>query len=134
MSVRRKKEVTEAAFSRREREIMDILYTLGSASGQEVQARLSGEPSYSTVRTLLRVLETKGHVTHTAEDLRYVYRPAAPRDSARRSALNRLVHTFFEGSAKQAVAAFLDPGAYELSRTDLEELSEMIRKAKEEAR
>lgn len=133
MTNRRQNEPSEAMLSRRERQIMDVLYTLERATGQEVQKRLPGAPSYSTVRTILRVLERKGFVTHTEQDLRYIYQPALARENARRSALNRVVHTFFEGSAKQAIAAFLDPDAYRLTKSDLDELSAMIRKARKEA-
>jgi BlaI family transcriptional regulator, penicillinase repressor len=128
----RKVQSVESGLSRRERQIMDVLYALGTAAGQDIQARLPGAPSYSTVRTILRVLERKGFVTHTEQNLRYVYKPTVARDTARRSALEHMVRTFFEGSAKQAVAAFLDPRTTRLSKSDLEELSGMIRKAKKE--
>src|SRR5918999_5788416 len=96
-----------AALSRRERQIMDILYRRGRATAGEVMEELSGEPSYSTVRTQLRVLETKGHVRHEEEGLRYIYTPAVARTAARKSALRHLVDTFFEGSTEKAVAALL---------------------------
>ena len=112
---------------------MDVLFTLKSASGQEIQERLEGAPSYSTVRTILRVLERKGFVAHTEQDLRYIYKPTVAIETAQRSALERIVHTFFDGSAKQAIAAFIDPATYKLTRSDLDELSDMIRKAKKEA-
>ena len=124
----------EPALSRRERQIMDILFSLEQASGLEIQDRLPDSPSYSTVRTILRVLERKGFVTHTEKDLKYVYKPSVPRDKARKSAVARLVNTFFQGSATQAVAAFLDPKTYRMSRSELEEISAMIEKAKKEAR
>src|SRR5262249_19603168 len=107
--------------SRRERQIMDILFTCGRASGQEIQQRLPDPVSYSGVRTILRVLERKGHVRHVEEGLRYVYVPVVSRETAKRSAMERLVATFFEGSAKAAAAAFLDPSA-KLSKEDLREL------------
>src|SRR5512140_1833010 len=110
MASRRKTSPSETVLSRRERQIMDILFALKSASGQEIQQRVEGAPSYSTVRTILRVLERKGFVTHTEQDLRYIYKPTATLETAQRSAIQRIVHTFFEGSAKQAIAAFLDPG------------------------
>jgi predicted transcriptional regulator len=134
MASRRKPHPPETVLSRRERQIMDILFTLKSASGQQVQERLDGAPSYSTVRTILRVLERKGFVAHTEKDLRYIYRPTVALETAQRSALERIVHTFFDGSAKQAIAAFLDPSTYKLTRSDLDELSEMIRRAKKETR
>lgn len=96
----------EPSLSRRERQMMDILFSLKQASVQEIQDRLPDKPSYSAVRTILRVLERKGFVTHTEKDLRYVYAPAVTQETARGAALERLVNTFFEGSAKQAVAAF----------------------------
>lgn len=126
-----KPPASEPDLSRRERQIMDILYSLGRATGPEVQERLGGAPSYSTVRTILRILERKGHVRHIEEGLRYVYLPAVGRDTAKKSAIQRLVATFFDGSAKAAAAAFLDPSASKLSETDLKELEAMIRKYRE---
>ncbi|MGH9721288.1 MAG: BlaI/MecI/CopY family transcriptional regulator [Bryobacteraceae bacterium] len=118
--------------SRRERQIMDVLYQLGRASASEIQQRIAGAPSNSTLRTLLRVLERKGQVRHIEENLRYVYLPTVPRDTARRSALQRLLRTFFDGSAKQAAAAFLDPAAFKLSKDDLDELARMVNRARKE--
>jgi predicted transcriptional regulator len=120
-------EPSEPDLSRRERQIMDILYTLGRATGPEVQERLDGSPSYSTVRTILRILERKGHVRHVEEGLRFIYIPAVARDTAKKSAIHRLVSTFFDGSAKAAAAALLDPSAAKLSDSDLRELELMIR-------
>src|SRR5213595_2662615 len=96
-----------AALTRRERQIMDILYRRGRATAGQVMEDLSGKPSYSTVRTQLRVLEEKGHVRHEEHGLRYVYTPTVPLDIARRSALRHLVETFFEGSAENLVATLL---------------------------
>jgi len=110
---------------------MDILYKLGQATGQEVQEHLPDTPSYSTVRTILRILETKGHVRHVEEGVRYVYQPAVERETARKSAIHRLVSTFFDGSAKAAAVALLDPAGSRLSDTDLRELETMIRKYRE---
>ena len=110
---------------------MDILYTLGRATGQEVQERLSESPSYSTVRTILRILERKGHVRHVEEGLKYVYLPAVEVETAKKSAIHRLVSTFFDGSAKAAAAALLDPSSSKLSEADLKELESMIRKYRE---
>ncbi|HEX7361714.1 MAG TPA: BlaI/MecI/CopY family transcriptional regulator [Bryobacteraceae bacterium] len=118
--------------SRRERQIMDILFAKGRASGPEILESLPDQPSYSTVRTILRVLERKGHVRHVEENLRYVYLPVASAKAARRSALERVVKTFFDGSAKSAVAAFLDPAVFQLSEQDLDELAQMIEKARKE--
>jgi predicted transcriptional regulator len=126
-----KPKPSEPDLSRRERQIMDILYTLGRATGQEVQERLTDSPNYSTVRTILRILERKGHIKHIEEGVRYVYQPAVERETARKSAIQRLVATFFDGSAKAAAAAFLDPSASQLSDTDLKELETMIRQCRE---
>jgi BlaI family penicillinase repressor len=118
--------------SRRERQIMDILFTLGRATGPEIQERLPDQPSYSGVRTILRVLERKGHVRHIEEGMRYVYLPVIAREKAKNSAIARLVATFFDGSAKAAAAAFLDPATTNLSQEDLKELETLIRKARKE--
>src|ERR1700679_1107804 len=123
---------SESGLSRRERQMMDILFSLGRASGQEIRDRLPDEPSYSAVRTILRVLERKGHIRHVEEGRRYVYMPAVERETAKKSAIQRLVSTFFDGSAKAAAAAFLDPAAAQLSDEDLKDLEGMIRKARKE--
>ena len=109
---------------------MDILFAAERATGPEIQQRLPDSPSYSTVRTLLRVLERKGYVRHAEEGLRYVYMPVLAREAARRSALQRVLQTFFDGSARQAVAALLDPKVSRLSASELDELKELIEKAK----
>ncbi|MBV9778330.1 MAG: BlaI/MecI/CopY family transcriptional regulator [Acidobacteriaceae bacterium] len=124
----------EQQLSRRERQIMDILFARGRASGTEILENLSDQPSYSSVRTILRVLERKGFVRHGEEGLRYVYVPTVGREKARRSALERVVNTFFDGSAKKAAAAFLDPGAFSLTKAELNELALMIEKARKEAK
>ena len=134
----RKTSNSEPALSRRERQIMDILYARGKATANEVQEALGAlekdsAPANSTVRTILRVLERKGLVRHMEEGLRYLFLPTVPRSAARRSALQRVLHTFFDGSAKEAVAAFLDPGAFSLSQRELDELSRMVEKAKLDA-
>jgi predicted transcriptional regulator len=126
--------VSETGLSRRERQIMDILFTLGRASGTEIQERLPDRPNYSGVRTILRILERKGHVRHVEEGLRYVYLPVVAREAATRSAMDRLVATFFNGSVKAAAAAFLDPSVNGLSDADLRELERMIRAARKEQR
>jgi BlaI family penicillinase repressor len=122
----------DSGLSRRERQIMDILFALGRATGPEIQERLPDQPSYSAVRTILRVLERKGHIRHIEEGLRYVYLPAVERETAKQSAIQRLISTFFDGSAKAAAAAFIDPAASQLSAEDLKELEAMIRKARKE--
>jgi BlaI family penicillinase repressor len=116
--------------SRRERQIMDILFTMGRASGPEIQQRLPDQPSYSGVRTILRVLERKGHIRHIEEGMRYVYLPVMTREKATKSAIERLVSTFFDGSVKAAAAAFLDPSTAKLSKDDLKELERLIRQAR----
>jgi predicted transcriptional regulator len=126
------KSSTHTTLTRRERQIMDVLYRRGRATAAEVMADLPGEPNYSTVRTQLRVLEDKGHVRHDEEGLRYVYAPAVPRHAARKSALKHLVETFFDGSAEQVVAAVLGGEASRLSDEDLERISELIDKARKD--
>jgi BlaI family transcriptional regulator, penicillinase repressor len=121
-----------AALSRRERQIMDILYRRGRATAGEVMDELAGNSSYSTVRTQLRVLETKGHVRHEAEGLRYIYIPALPRHAARRSAVRHLVETFFEGSSAKAVAALLGGDAARLTDDELQRIAALIEKARKE--
>jgi predicted transcriptional regulator len=114
--------------SRRERQIMDVLYARGSATAAEVRESLPDPPSYSAVRALLRILEEKGHARHHQEGPRYVYLPQVSRERARKSALRRLVSTFFEGSAGQAAAALI--GTERLSKAELARLSSLIEKAK----
>ncbi len=120
--------------SRRERQIMDLLYRHGRLPAAEVREQLPEQPSYSTVRALLRVLEEKGHVTHVEEDQRYIYMPTVPAESAKKSAVRHLLDTFFGGSAEQAMAALLDEKAGELSNDELERLEAMIEKARAEGR
>jgi predicted transcriptional regulator len=118
--------------SRRERQIMDILYQRGRASASEIHAALPDAPSYSAVRAKLRVLEEKGHVRHEEESLRYVYLPTVAREAARRSAMRHMLSTFFEGSVEQAVASLLDVSAANLSEQDLERISSLIEGARKE--
>src|SRR5437588_5399534 len=101
--------------SRREREIMDVIYRAGRASAAEVLDQLTDPPSYSAVRALLRVLEDKGHLRHEEDGPRYVFLPTVPRERARQSALRQILHTFFDGSTEQAVAAVLDLSSTKLS-------------------
>jgi predicted transcriptional regulator len=119
--------------SRREREIMDILYRRGRATVGEVMAELSGDPAYSTVRAQLRVLEEKGHVRHEERRLRYLYLPTVPRHSARKSALKHLVDTFFDGSGAKVVAALLGGEAARLTDDELERIAELVRTARSES-
>ena len=125
-------EPTHHMLTRRERQIMDILYRRGRATAGEVMEELSGDPNYSTVRTQLRVLEEKGHVTHEEDGPRYVYAPAVPRRAARKSALRHLVETFFDGSAEQVVAAVLGGEGARLSDEELDRIAELVSKAKKE--
>jgi BlaI family transcriptional regulator, penicillinase repressor len=116
--------------TRRERQIMDILYRLGRATAGDVMAHLPGDPSDSTVRTQLRVLESKGHVRHDEEGLRYVYVPAVPRRAARKSALRHVVDTFFDGSAEKVVGALLGGEAARITTEELARIAELVAKAK----
>ncbi len=118
--------------SRRERQIVDILYRRGRATAAEVMKDLPGDPTYSTVRTQLRVLEEKGHVRHDEDGLRYVYAPAVPRHAARKSALKHLMETFFDDSAEQVVAALLGGEASRLSEQDLARIADLIERARKE--
>ncbi len=123
-----------ATLSRRERQIMDIIYQRGKATAAEVMEGLPDPPSYSAVRALLRVLEEKGHVRHKQDGPRYVFYPTVSRDRARESALKQVVGTFFEDSAEQAVATLLDMSAQDMSESDLDRLAELIEQAKKEGR
>ena len=116
--------------SRRERQVMDILYREERASAADIQARLPDPPSYSAVRALLRVLEDKGCIRHVEEGLHYVYLPVVPRDDAKKSALRHLVRTFFGGSTEAAVATLVS--GEELSKKELDRLAELIDKARRE--
>ena len=111
---------------------MDRLYRLGRASAQEIREGLPGEPSDSTVRTQLRVLERKGHVRHEEHGLRFVYLPTVPRHAVRRHALRHLIDTFFDGSAENAVAALLGGEGARLSEAELDRIADLIAKAKKE--
>ena len=118
--------------SRRERQIMDILYRRGRATAGEVMEDLSGQPHSSTVRTQLRILEEKGHLTHEEDGLRFVYLPAVPRATARKSALRHLVETFFDGSAEQVAAAVLGGEASRLSDEDLRRIADLVADARKD--
>ncbi|HEX5410377.1 MAG TPA: BlaI/MecI/CopY family transcriptional regulator [Terriglobia bacterium] len=119
--------------SRRERQIMDVLYRRQRASAAEIRESLPDAPSYSAVRALLRILEEKGHIRHEEKDLRYVYFPTAPRGRVRRRALRHVVDTFFDGSAAQVVAALLDSSAARLSDEELDRISGLIEQARKSA-
>jgi len=117
---------THRDLSRRERQILDILFKAGRASAAEVRAALADPPSYSAVRALLRILEDKGHVRHEQDGPRYVYAPTLPRNNAQRSALRHILQTFFNGSAEQAISALLDDQSTTLSTAELDRLAHLI--------
>ena len=130
--MRRKKPLS--SLSRRERQIMEVLYRDRQATALEVLAGLPDPPGYSAVRALLRILENKGHVRHVAQGNRYVYLPTLPRERAGRPAMATVLETFFEGSTEKAVAALLDLSRDDLSDADLDRLSELIAQARLEGR
>jgi predicted transcriptional regulator len=121
---------THHDLSRRERQIVDILYARGKATAAEVQTALPEPPSYSAVRAMLRILEDKGHVKHEQDGPRYVYVPTVGRDNAKRSALHHVLKTFFDGSTEQAISALLDESAAKLSDAELDRLAHMIDQAR----
>ena len=120
--------------SRRERQIMDILFQNGESTAAEVLDNLDDPPSYSAVRALLKVLEVKGHVHHRQEGPRYVYSPVLSIEKAKQGAARHLLKTFFQGSTEQAVAALLDVSRSKLTDEDLERLKNLIELAKKEGR
>ena len=126
------KPAIHATLARRERQIMDILFRRGRATAAEVMDELPGTPSYSTVRTQLRVLEEKGHVRHEEDGVRFVYMPAVARHAARKSALRHVVDTFYDGSAEKAVAALLGGEGARLTGEQIDRIAEMIAKARKE--
>jgi predicted transcriptional regulator len=121
-----------AALSRRERQIMDLLYQLGRATAADLLKELPGDPTDSTVRTQLRVLESKGHVRHEEEGQRYIYIPVVPRRVVRKSALKHVVNTFFDGSAEKVVAALLGPDGARLSDDELDRIADIVARARAE--
>jgi BlaI family transcriptional regulator, penicillinase repressor len=120
--------------SRRERQIMDILYQRGKVSAAEVREAMPDAPSYSAVRAMLRILEEKGHIKHQAEGLKYVYVPVVAREKAKKSAVKHLLDTFFADSPAQIVAALLDVSSTRLTREELDHMSAMIDQAKKEGK
>src|SRR5262249_50304696 len=126
--------MSNTGLSRRERQIMDILYRNGKASANDVREAMDDAPSYSAVRAMLRVLEEKGHVRHQAEGLKYVYVPTVARDKAKRSAVKHVLETFFNGSPEQAVAALLDVASTRLTREELDRMAQLIEQAKKEGK
>src|SRR5688572_32272706 len=121
-----------AGLSRRERQIMDFLYQAGRATAAELMKALPGEPSDSTVRTQLRVLEAKGHVRHEEDGVKYVYYPVVPRRVVRKSALKHVMNTFFDGSAEKVVAALLGADGGRLSEDELDRIADIVAKARAE--
>ncbi len=122
------------SLSRRERQIMDVVYRHGSATAQDVREQIPDAPSYSAVRALLRVLEDKRHLKHRHDGPRYVYYPTVARDRARKSALKQLLSTFFDDSPEAAVAALLDMSTDDLDQDELDRLASMIERARQEGR
>src|SRR4051812_26539470 len=125
---------TQPSLSRRERQIMDLLYQMGRATAAEIQQALPSPPSYSATRALLRILEEKGHIKHEEDGPRYVFAPKVSRDSAKKSALRHLMHTFFEGSAAKLVSTLVSEDAGQLSSEDLAQLANLIEKARMEGK
>jgi BlaI family transcriptional regulator, penicillinase repressor len=121
-----------AGLSRRERQIMDVLYQAGRATAAELMKSLPGDPSDSTVRTQLRVLEAKGHVRHEEDGVKYVYYPVVPRRVVRKSALKHVMNTFFDGSAEKVVAALLGADGGRLSEEELDRIADIVAKARAE--
>ena len=118
--------------SRRERQIIDILYRLGRATAGDVGRQLPGNPSDSTVRTQLRVLEAKGHIRHEDDGVRYVYMPVVPRRVVRKSALKHVIDTFYDGSVEKVVAALLGPDGARLSDEELNRIAYLVARARSE--
>ena len=120
--------------SRRERQIMEILYQRGQASAADVREAMEDAPSYSAVRAMLRVLEEKGHVKHQNDGLKYVFVPVVNQEKAKRSAVKHLLETFFSESPEQVVAALLDVSSKRLTREELDRMSKLIENAKAEGK
>src|SRR5712691_6821549 len=123
-------QTPHTTLSRRERQIMDVLYRKESATAAEVLESLPDPPGYSAVRALLRILEQKGHIRHEESDGKYVFMPTVHREKAKRSAIRHLVQTFFDGSSEEAVAALLDSSSSKLSDKELDRLQGLIDKAR----
>jgi BlaI family transcriptional regulator, penicillinase repressor len=125
---------TQHHLSRRERQIMDIIYRLGKATAAEVLEGLPNPPGYSAVRAMLRLLEDKGYLKHEQDGPRYIFMPTVAREKARKSALKQMIQTFFDDSATDAVAALLDMSRTKLTSDELDELSRMIDEARKKGR
>ena len=126
--------MAHSSLSRRERQIMDVVYRRGEATAAEILAEIPDPPSYSTIRALLRILIDKGHLQHREDGPRYIYGPTVSRQKARVGALAQLVNTFFDGSATQAVSALLDASQGKLSKAELDELNVLIAAARKKGR
>ncbi len=122
------------SYSRRERQIMDVVYKLGQATAAEVLEQIPDPPGYSTVRTLLGVLERKGHLRHERQGYHYVYFPTAPVEKVSNSMLEHVMNTFFDGSAAKVVSAILDISDAELSSQEYDEILKAVERAKQEGR
>ncbi len=120
--------------TKRERQIMDVLFREGTATAAAVRARMPDPPSYSAVRTLLRILEDKGHVRHKRDGIRYVYAPTVAPDRARRSALKHIIDTFFGGSASRGMAALFELSGGDLDEAELTRLRQLIDEARKKGR
>jgi len=120
------------SFSRRERQIMDVIYRKGHATASEVMDEILDPPGYSTVRTLLGVLEKKGHLTHERRGYHYVYTPTLAVDKVSTSMLEHVMHTFFEGSAERVVSALLDISESDLTNSEYDKILEIVKDAKKD--
>jgi BlaI family transcriptional regulator, penicillinase repressor len=124
------KKAPDYDLSRRERQIMDVIYRRGSATAAEITADLPDPPTSTAVRTMLRILEDKGHLTHEQDGIRYVYSAVVDREKARESVISHVVRTFFEGSAEQAMATLIDKSGSELTDAELARLGMLIAHAR----
>jgi predicted transcriptional regulator len=120
------------SLSRRERQVMNIIYARGQATAAEIHEALADPPTFSATRAVIRTLEEKGHIAHQEQGLRYIYRPVVPPEKARRSAVSQLVTTFFQGSPTRLMASLLDGSTAKISDQELDELERLIRNAKQE--
>lgn len=123
-------KIDDSHLSRREREIMGVIYQLGEASVSDVVARISDEPSYDSIRVTLGILTNKGQLSRYAQGRKYIYRPTIPREKASRSAVKRLLQTFYSGSPSKAIVAMLDMSSGRMTEKELDEIEAMIRKGR----
>lgn len=129
-----KKNQKERGLSRRERQIMDVLYRLGKASAADIRAELASPPSYTAVRTHLTILEDRGHIKHQSDGPRYIYEPVVPRETMARTAIEGILQTFFDNSVERAVTTLLDRKESQVSRAELDRLALIIEQARREGR